>query len=218
MTIDKEARPTQPGIAQGDTQPINPALKSSMIELQNDQAALAQAQAGLRRSVRILGGMTVLVTALALLSLAANFLLITKLLQIRSGMAATLENASHSLDNLSGQTVAFDVPISQTVNFEGDVPIKQDLKFPFKADVPVNTTVSVPINLGPLGTESINIPVNTTIPVDITVPVHVEQTVHVQTQLPVRVTFPVRLSTNDPPLKDWIAQARAWLDMVRRSL
>ncbi len=197
-------------------QPNNPIGSIPFERAELDE--LIRGQKRLRRSVRLLGLMLLGVAMLAVVSLGINFLLVTRLLRVRSDAAAMIENASRSLDNLSGQGLAFDVPISQTVNVEGDIPFKQDLAVPIKTNVPVNTTVTVPLNLGPLGSQDISVPVNTTIPVDITVPIHVEQTVHVKTQLPVRMTFPVRLSANDPPLRDWIAQVRQWLGLAKKYL
>jgi hypothetical protein len=178
--------------------------------------SLSAAQMRLQRSIRVLWMAMVAVAALALVSLAINVVLVTRLLAIRNEVAAALSDASRSLDNLSGQGFAFDFPISQTVNFEGDVPFKQDIAFPFKSNIPIDTTISVPVELGLLGRQIINVPVKTTVPVDITVPVHVEQTFHVKTQVPVKMNVPVRIGPNDPPLKDLIVQARQWLERIRK--
>jgi hypothetical protein len=173
----------------------------------------------LERSVRVLWLAMVLAGVLALTSLAVNAVLVARLLAIRNQMSEALSGASHSLDNLAGQSIAFDFPISQTVNLETDVPLKQDITFPFKGNFPINTTVSVSINLGPvLGTQVINVPVNTTVPVDVSVPIRVDQTFHVKTQVPVQMKVPIRLSPNDPPFKEWLAQAREWLQGLRKSL
>jgi len=142
--------------------------------------------------------------------------LVTRLLAIRDEASAMLLDASRSLDNLAWQGLAFEFPISQTVNFEGDVPFKQDIDFPFKGNIPINTTVSLPIDLGLLGTQTIQVPVNTTVPINVTVPVRVDQTVHIKTQLPVRMNVPIRIGPNDQPLKDLIAQTRQWLDRFRK--
>jgi hypothetical protein len=178
--------------------------------------ALLRAQKGLERSVRALWAVVILVTLLALASLAVNAVLVTRLLAIRSEASAVLESASQSLDNLASQGVSFEFPISQTVNFEGDVPFKQDIAFPFKGNIPINTVVSMQVDLGLLGTQTVRVPVNTTVPVDVTVPVKVDQTVHVKTQLPVRMNVPIHFGPDDPPLKDMIAQARQWLDRIRK--
>ena len=178
--------------------------------------SLSPAQMRLERSVRILWMVMAAVATLALISLAVNVVLVTRLLAIRTAVAGALDEASRSLDNLGGQGLAFEFPISQTVPFEGDVPFKQEIAFPFKGNIPIDTTISVPVDMGLLGRQVINVPVKTTVPVDITVPVRVDQTFHVKTQVPVRMNVPIRVSANDPPLKDLVAQARQWLERIRR--
>lgn len=195
--MDSKETPTD------DTQPVKPI------------AALAR----LQNSVRALWVAVILIAMIALLSLAVNVALVFKLMGIRNSVADTLASASRSLDNLAGQGISFDFPVSQTIVFEGDVPVKQDIAFPFKGEFPINTTVSIPVDLGPLlGKQVFNVPVNTAVPVDVTVPVHFEQTVHVKTQVPVKMTVPIRLGPNDPPLRDLVIQLRAWLENLRKSL
>jgi len=198
-----------------DTQPITSVSSNSTLPVPAGQSA-APTTKSLERSVRALWIVTFLVAILALASLAVNVLLVTRLLAIRDEASAALLDASRSLDNLAWQGFAFEFPVSQTVNFEGDVPFQQDIAFPFKGNIPINTVVSLPIDLGPLGTQTIRVPVNTTVPIDVTVPVRVDQTVHIKTQVPVRMNVPVRLGPNDPPLKDLIAQVREWLNRFRK--
>ena len=197
-----------------DTQPL-PAAKRSTAPPSSETPSLAR----LERSVKVLWLAMVLVGLLALASLSINAVLVARLLMIRSQVSEALTGASRSLDNLAGQSIAFDFPISQTVNLETDVPLKQDINFPFKGNFPVNTTVSLPVDLGPLlGKQVINVPINTTVPVDVVVPVRVDQMFHVKTQVPVRMNVPIRLSSNDPPFRDWLTLARAWLQGLRKSL
>jgi len=179
---------------------------------------IAATQGRLEGQVKALWAAVVMVGLLALVSLAVNVLLVARLLVIRNALTSVVANASRSLDNLAGQGISLDFPISQTINFEGDVPIKQDLNFPFKSNFPIDTTVSVPVDLGPLGQQVINVPVKTTVPVDVNVPIHVDQTIHVKTEVPIRITVPIRLGPNDPPLKDLLAQVRAMLENLRRML
>ena len=196
-----------------DTQPAPVATESAA-----PQTVRTPSLARLERSIQVLWLATVLVGLLALASLAVNVVLVVRLLAIRNQVSEALTSASRSLDNLAGQSLAFDFPISQTVSLETDVPLKQDINFPFKGNFPVNTSVSLPVDLGPLGKQVINVPINTTVPVDVVVPVHVDQMFHVKTQVPVRMNVPIRLSPNDPPLKDLLDQARAWLQGLRKSL
>jgi hypothetical protein len=238
MLNDEGSRSTTSGFKQDDTQPLATA---PMIPPQPGGAAptpptsevptppslvperrattpssLSATHIRLERSVRALWIMMAAVATLALVSLAVNVILVTRLLAIRTAVAGALDDASRSLDNLAGEGIKFEFPISQTVPFEGDVPFKQEFAFPFKGNIPIDTTISVPLDMGLLGRQVINVPVKTTVPVDITVPVRVDETFHVKTQVPVRMNVPIRVGANDPPFKDWIAEARQWLERIRR--
>jgi hypothetical protein len=184
----------------------------------NDTLMAQPSISALKRSVAVLWIVTTTIGLIALISLTVNVVLVARLLTIRNGIASTLTSASRSLDNLNWQGIAFDVPISQTINFEGDAPINQDIVFPFKGNFPVDTTVSIPIDLGALGKQTVNVPVKTTVPVDVNVPIHVEQTVHIKTQVPVRATVPIRLGPNDPLLKSLLTEIRAALENIRKML
>jgi hypothetical protein len=179
---------------------------------------IAVAQTRLERHVMMLWVAVAMAALIAVVSLTINVLLVARILMIRNGLVNTLANASRSLDNLAWQGIGFDVPISQTITFEGDVPINQDLVFPFKGNFPVDTTVSVALDLGALGKQTVNVPVKTSVPVDVNVPIHVEQTVHIKTQVPVRATVPIRLGPNDPLFKSLLAEIRAALESIRRTL
>ena len=78
--------------------------------------------------------------------------------------------------------------------------------------------MSVPLDLGALGKQTVTVPVKTSVPVDVNVPIHVEQTVHIKTQIPVRATVPIRLGPNDPLFKSLLAEIRAALESIRRML
>jgi hypothetical protein len=237
MSNDAGSRSTTSGFKQDDTQPlatapmipplpgdgtsISPASEvptppSLVPERRADApSSLSAAHGKLERSVRALWVAMAAVATLALVSLAVNVVLVTRLLAIRTAVAGALDDASRSLDSLAGEGIGFEFPVSQTVPFEGNVPFKQEFAFPFKGNIPIDTTISVPLDMGLLGRQVINVPVKTTVPVDITVPVRVDETFHVKTQVPVRMNVPIRIGANDPPLKDWIAQARQWLERMR---
>ncbi len=152
----------------------------------------------------------------AVISLLINLVFVAALLERRAALQTAVDQMIVALDDASGNDVTFNFPISQTVAFEGDVPLRQDLDFPFKADVHINTTIRVPIDLGPLlGQQVVNVPVDTVVPVDTSVPVHIDQTFHVNTQVPVRVDVPVVISPRQPPWRDWLEQVREWLVSLR---
>lgn len=154
----------------------------------------------------------------ATVSLLLNLALVSALLQRRAAWLTMLEQAIAALDGPSNETISFNFPISQTVNFEGDIPFKQDFDFPFKGNVRINTTIRVPVDLGPLGTYVADVPVDTVVPVDTSVPVHIDRTFHVKMQVPVQMEVPIELSTARPPLSEWLNRVRDLLKRLRSRL
>jgi hypothetical protein len=153
--------------------------------------------------------------AIAAVSLAINVGLLNILAERGDQLRGLIDQSLITIDELSGQSVDFNFPISQTVDFEGDIPFEQDIVFPVKTNVRISTVVSVPVDLGMLGTIRVNVPIDTTIPVDTEVPVHVSQSVHVKTQVPIEMDVPVHLSADQPPFSDWIRAARAMVQRLR---
>jgi hypothetical protein len=177
-----------------------------------------QAKLSQPRALGCLWALALGALALAAVSLLINLVLIAALLQARNSVQATLDQAVRELDAVSGAPIRFDLAISQTVDFAGSVPFRQDMVFPFKGEIPISTTLSVPLDLGPLGSRTIDVPVNTTAAVDVQVPVHIDQVIPVKTQVPVRMTVPIEISPNQPPLRDWLGKAREWLLKLRKQL
>ncbi len=155
---------------------------------------------------------------IAVASLLLNVALISALLDRQAAAQVMLDQAIASLDASSASTIKFDFPVSQTIDFEGDIPFQQDMDFPFKGNVRINTTIRVPVNLGLLGTQVVEVPVDTTVPVDTSVPVHIDQTFHVKTQVPVRMNVPIELSPTQPPFSEWLAKVRELLVLLRSQI
>ncbi|MBN1888201.1 MAG: hypothetical protein JW850_09430 [Thermoflexales bacterium] len=155
---------------------------------------------------------------IALISLALNGVLLAALLQRQAFARAAIDQALAALDEAATSSVTLNFPVSQTIDFEGSIPIQQDFIVPFESTIPINTIVSVPIDLGPLGTSTIDIPVNTSLPVNLQVPVHIDQSFPIKTSVPLRMTVPIRLSPAEPPLRDWLQAVREFLILLRQQI
>ncbi len=155
---------------------------------------------------------------LALVSLALNGVLLVALLQRQAFARAAIDQAMAALDQTATSELTFNLPISQTIDFEGTIPIQQDFIIPFESTLPINTIVSVPIDLGPLGTRTIDLPVNTSVPVNLQVPVHIDQSFPIKTSVPLQMTVPIRLSPAEPPFRDWLQGAREFLILLRKQI
>jgi hypothetical protein len=155
---------------------------------------------------------------LALVSLALNGILLVALLQRQAFARVAIDQALVEIDQMAISGLTFDLPVSQTIDFEGNIPIQQDFVVPFESSVPLNTNISVPLDLGPLGTRIIEIPVNTSVPVDLQVPVHIDQAFPIKASVPLQMTVPIRLSPTEPPLRDWLRGAREFLLLLRTQI
>jgi len=160
---------------------------------------------------------TILALITSLVSLALSAALVYSLLSLRQTAVEGLDTAIAALDNLEGQGFHYEYHFSQTIPFEGDIPIKQEFVFPFKGEFPINTVVEVPIDAGVLGTIHVKVPINTTIPVDVEVPIKLDQTIHVSTEIPLNMTIPIDIQPGDPAIQALLDQVRAWLVRLRDS-
>ena len=167
------------------------------------------------RGTRLVASLALII---ALASLALNAVLIYNLLTLRQAAADGLDSAIAALDNLEGTGFHYEYHFSQTIPFEGDIPIKQDFVFPFKGNFPIKTTVEVPIDAGVLGTIVVKVPIDTNIPVDVEVPIKLDQTVHVSTEIPLNMTFPIDIRADDPAIQELLVPVRAWLVQLREVL
>lgn len=156
--------------------------------------------------------------ALALVSLTLNGILLAALIQRQALARAAIDQALVALDQTAKSGLTFNFPVSQTIDFEGTIPIQQDFVVPFESTVPINTIISVPIDLGPLGTRVIELPVNASVPVSLQAPVHIDQSFPVKVSVPLRMTVPIQLSPTEPPLRDWLRGAREFLILLRQQI
>lgn len=154
---------------------------------------------------------------IALVSLALNLLLVSALLERQKAFQAMMDQSLAALDSASTTGFKFNFPISQTIDFEGDIPFQQDMVFPFKGNVRINTTFRVPVRVPGTSIEmTVPVPIDQTVPVDTAVPVHIDQTFHVKTKVPIKMDVPIELSPQQPPLSDGLSALRQWLEQMRR--
>ena len=153
---------------------------------------------------------------IAAVSLTINVGLLRILAERGMELRGLIDQSLATIDGLSTESIDFNFPVSQTIDFEGDIPFEQDITFPVKTSVRVNTVISVPVDLGMLGTMTVRVPIDTTIPVDTEVPVHVSQTIHVKTKVPIEMNVPVHLEVGKPPFSAWISSARELVMRLRK--
>lgn len=144
-----------------------------------------------------LGIVSWLALVIAGLSLLLNIIVISQFLQVRAQVKHGLDQAIAQLDGMcSGDSPTVVFPISQTIRFQGEIPMPQGLVIPFKGNIPFNTTIRVEsFPGGPV----INVPINTVVPVDTKVPIPGGIVIPVDTTIPFRQDIPIDLCTEASP-------------------
>lgn len=153
----------------------------------------------------------VLALVIGLASLALNGFLIYSLWGVRQTAADGLDAAITALDDFGGKGFYYEYHFEREIPVAADIPIQQDMVFPFQGDFPINTTVEVPVNAGVLGTFVIEVPIDTSIYVSTSVPIHIEQTFSISTTIPVDMTIPIDVQPDDPEIQKLLTQVRDWL-------
>jgi hypothetical protein len=175
---------------------------------------LTPAPTAMMEAPRGTSGLLKVVVALSLLlsvmSLALSGYLGYRLWRVQAEAKAGLDEAIAALDSLGQDGFHYDFKFDNTVPFSGDIPFKQDLLFPFKGAIPIDTTVKVPVDMGFLKTE-IEVPIDTTFDLDLEVPISVDETIHVDTEIPLNLEIPIDIEPDDPALQEMIAPVRMWL-------
>jgi hypothetical protein len=150
-------------------------------------------------------------------SCALSGYLIYSLLTVRQLALEGVDSAISALDGLEGKGFHYDYRFNESIPIQADIPIQQDIVFPFEGDFPINTMVEVPIDAGVLGTIVVEVPINTSFYVSTAVPIKVDQTFSVSTTIPVDMTIPVDVSANDPEIREMLEPVRLWLLKLRNA-
>ncbi len=161
--------------------------------------------------------LAVIALLVALLSLALNVYLFTRLNQARSVVLDTLASTSTNLDALPDYTFKSTFKIDQQFPVSGTMPINQSLMFPISMTVPVKTTVSPNVNT-PFGTMNFPVNIDTNFPVNMTVPVVISMTVPYSMTVPVKMDFPIEVKLRDLGVEDTVKSTQKQLDLLRSSL
>jgi hypothetical protein len=141
----------------------------------------------------LLAALAIAALMIALVSLAANVLLIGELLAVQA----------------EGREISY--TFSDTIAYSGTVPISETVAFPFQGtvpfqgNVPFRGTVPVAINVPVLGRQTFRVPIDTTVYVDTavevstTVTVPVEMTFPFAVEMPVQIPIDIALALDDQP-------------------
>lgn len=210
--------PTQPVIKIGEVQGgVGPAAAPGQAasEITPPVPPVGSGATRLSRGARL-----ALLAALILagLALASNLLLIARLWRVQDMAAAGLERAVGQLEGFCRDgAMPITFPISQTINFKGDIALPENMVFPFKGNIPIRTTVRIAIP-GLPGAPTVEVPINTVVPVDTQVALPGGIRVPIDTAVPIRQDFTVDLCTAGSSTGEFVRQLVEELNAVRSSI
>lgn len=179
----------------------------------NDVAAATRS----RPASKALWALVILSLIIGIASLSLNAVIILRFLEVRQMVIKNVDEAIAALDKLGNEGFHYEYHFNQTIPFSGNIPFKQDMMFPFKGNIPIDTVFKVPIDAGPLGQFTLDVPIDTSFYVDLEVPVSVDQTIPVDTEIPLDMVIPIDIQVDDPLIQDAIDQIRGRLVELRDS-
>lgn len=162
----------------------------------------------------------IILTVLVFVSLGLNLFLIREALSLRRQLATggqtavdTLDVAIEQLDNLSTASFSVEIPIDEQIDVATTISLEEEFRVPISTTVPINTNVSVPIQIGPFGSYDIEVPIDTQVPVSLTVPINIDRNIPVETSVPIKLIVPIEVEVADTPIAD---QLVVWERTLRR--
>jgi hypothetical protein len=152
------------------------------------------------------------------LALLISALILVEAWRVRNAAAAGLDDVIAQLDTVCGasaQPMVF--PISQTIHFESEIALPNNLMIPFKGNIPINTALQVNVP-GLPGTPLLKIPINTTVRVDTRVPIPEGISIPVALDVPIDQRIPVDLCAGESPTKALLERTIRNIRTARASL
>jgi hypothetical protein len=156
-------------------------------------------------------------TALTLLSLALNGIVILEFLQLRQAAHGVVTDARTLVLEIADDTFSYTIEIDQQIPVSTEIPFSESISVPINTVVPINTEVVVPVDLG-FTTYKLKVPIETVFPVDMEVTVPVSQVIGITTVVPLNVDVPIDIAVSETPLADYLNDVNATLKRTEEQL
>ncbi len=157
-------------------------------------------------------------TAMVVLSLTLNALIIVTLLWVRDIALEEVADARSLVNGIRNTTFSHTIEVSQDIPVKTSVPFEEEVLVPVNTTIPLNTNVIVPIDLGPLGTYDIDIPIRAAIPINLEVAVPIKETIEIDTTVPLELTVPIEISVSETSLNEQLDKQDRALDRIEQRL
>jgi hypothetical protein len=160
----------------------------------------------------------VLLSALTLVSLALNGVVIYGLFRANKVALATVVSARAILGGVRDGTFSYTLTVDQDMPISASVPVNHEVSVPIHTTLPISSVVDVPVDAGLLGTFDVEVPVQTIVPVDLEVAVPVSETVEIATTVSLNTRVPIEIPIADTSLGTYLEEIDAALEEVELQL
>jgi hypothetical protein len=155
---------------------------------------------------------------IAVVSILLNSILIRQVVIARQVALQGLRDSIAIIGSLENQVIDYNVEIHENMPINVDIPINETVPIRINDDFPLETTVTVSVPAGPLGTIPVKVPISTTIPIDKTIEIGIDQTFTLTTTIPIDLSVPISLSIGNTGLAGTLEDTKARLLLLEAQL
>lgn len=160
----------------------------------------------------------ILLWIITLVSLTMNVMMLRGLLAARRVAIQSVRDSIEVLEGFQHQVINYDVRIDQSLPIKTDVPIDMTVPIHIKDEFPINTSVTVSVPAGPLGSIPVRVPVSMTVPIDKTINIDINQTLTIDTSIPVKFDVPIQFAVEETGLFGALEETKTRLVLLEQSL
>jgi hypothetical protein len=153
----------------------------------------------------------ILLWVIALSSLALNLVMLNQVLSLRRASGQAIADAIEVINRVEGQTFTTKVVIDDQIKIDTAIPVNETIPILIKQNLPIDTTVTVPVDAGLLGIIPLTVPIKANVPVEIKQEVTINQPFEVKTSVPIKLEVPVTIRVADTELAATLADIKARL-------
>ncbi len=155
---------------------------------------------------------------ITLTSVLLNVIILRQLLLARQVALQSVRDSIAVLEGLQGQIIEYTFSVDQAVPIAADIPIQETVPITIDDEFPINTSVTVSVPLGPLGSAPVTVPISTVVPIQKTFNITIDQTFSLETIVPVQFDVPIVVNVAETPLYAALEDTRARLLLLEQDL
>lgn len=155
---------------------------------------------------------------ITLLSLLFNVMVLRQLAIAKQVAQQAINDAIAAVGNLQNTTLTYTAVVDDTVPINADLALNESIPVPIDETLPVNASINVPVQIGPLGTYNVTLPISGSVPVRTTLNIKIDQPFHVSTTVPIHLEVPIQVAVKDTPLAETLGDVKTRLEALALQL